>query len=117
MLIFISCQSHSDLNLTEHISSIDVYQWDETTLLMTIDDPKLITELVKLLNRANTDSTANMGYPLPDYKLIFKDSNDQRVLTLGYYVEIVNLGVKGRYIDVPEDIMYQVDLQLPLSKY
>lgn len=119
-LLFVSvigCQKvnhlSNNLNLTENISSIEVYDWDSHTLRTTINDTELITKLVNQLNSAKTYSTADMDYPLPDYKLIFKDDDNEDLFSIGYYNEVMNLGVKGRYLDVNEDILYQVELQLP----
>lgn len=103
----------NNLNLTEDISSIEVYEWDSDILVTNIKDNELIDELVKELNSAKTYSTADMDYPLPGYELIFIDNEQEDIFSIGYYNEIVNLGVKGRYLDVREDIMYQVELQLP----
>lgn len=112
----IGCQkiNHLDnnLNLTEDVSSIEVYEWDSNHLHTIIMDTELITELVNKLNRASTYSTADMDYPLPDYKLIFKDKGDKELLSIGYYNEVVNLGLKGRYLDVSKDIIYRIELQL-----
>ncbi|MUV37981.1 hypothetical protein JNUCC1_01789 [Lentibacillus sp. JNUCC-1] len=114
----IGCQDvnhiSNQLNLTEDIPSIEVYKWDMDTLHTTIKDPELIMNLVKELNIARTYSTADMDYPLPDYKLVFKDGDNGELFQIGYYKEVVKLGVKGRYLDVSEDIMYQVELQLPI---
>lgn len=113
----IGCQINNltnDLNLTVDISSIEIYEWDRDTAVKTIEDTELIAELVKELNNAKTYSTADMDYPLPDYELILKHVEDEAVFRIGYYNEVVHLGVKGRYLDVSEDIMYQVELQLPV---
>lgn len=109
----IGCQSNI-LNLSQNISSIDVYEWDGDTLVTSIEDNELIDELIEELNSANTASTADMDYPLPEYELIFKNDENEDVFKIGYYNEVMNLGVKGRYLDVNEDIMYQVDITLPL---
>jgi len=103
----------NNLNLTEDISSIEVYEWDSDVFVTTIEDHELINELIKELNSASTYSTANMDYPLPDNELIFKNDDNKNIFRIGYYHEVVNLGVKGRYLDVQEDIMYQVELKLP----
>jgi len=113
----IGCHSNylsNNLNLTEGIFSIEVYEWDNDTLVNTIKDNELIDGLVKKLNSAKTYSTADMDYPLPDYELIFKNNKQEDIFSIGYYNEVVNLGVKGRYLDVREDIMYQVEFQLPI---
>lgn len=112
LVSLIGCQSNN-LNLPQNVSSIEVYEWDENTLFTTIEDSELIDDLVEELNRAKTASTADMDYPLPEYELIFKNGENEEVFRVGFYNEVVNLGVKGRYLDVNEDIMYQVDLKLP----
>lgn len=113
LVSLIGCQSNN-LNLSQNISTIDVYEWGEDALVTSIEDNELIDELVEELNSANTASTANMDYPSPEYELIFKNDENEDVFKIGYYNEVMNLGVKGRYLDVNQDIMYQVDIKLPI---
>lgn len=60
------------------------------------------------MNGAKTASTARIDFELPAYELAFKNKDDEEVFTIGYYIEVVNLGVAGRYWDVNEDLMYEV---------
>jgi len=120
LIMFVSligCHSDylkNELNLTEEITIIEIYIWDDDILVATIEDKELINKLIKKLNSARTYSTANMDYPLPDYKLVFKNNEQKDIFTIGYYNEIANLGVKGRYLDVRKDVMYEVELRLPI---
>ena len=81
-------------------------------LITTIDDGAVIDKLTKKLNRANTSSTANMDYPLPDNRLLFFSNENKSIFEIGYYHDIVNLGVRGRYLDVESDTMYKVKFPL-----
>ncbi|GGA90354.1 hypothetical protein [Ornithinibacillus halotolerans] len=112
IISLVGCQN-KNLDLTEEIMSIEVYVWKDNSFVTTIEDKEWIDELIEELNKAITHSTADMDYPSPDYKLIFKNAQDEDVFQIGYFIEVVKLGVKGRYVDVYEDVMYKVDLKLP----
>ncbi|WP_343751524.1 hypothetical protein, partial [Lentibacillus halophilus] len=85
------------------------------TLVDTIEDEEFIDKLVKELNKATTESTANMDFESPDYELVFKSAKDKKILNIGYFKKVMYLGVKGRYWNEDEDLMYQVDLELPID--
>jgi|SRR5690625_863750 len=110
-ITMIGCQKNN-LDFSNDVSKIEVFEWESDTMMTTIDDNEVIDELVKKLNRANTSTTANMDYPLPDLRLIFFNNENEPVFEIGYYHEMMNLGVKGRYLDVEKDTMYQVEIPL-----
>lgn len=96
-IVMIGCQNNN-LPFSDGVSKIEVYEWDSDVLITTIDNEAVIDELTKKLNRANTSSTANMDYPLPDNRLLFFNNENESVFEIGYYRDIVSLGVKGRYL-------------------
>lgn len=51
----------------------------------------------------------------PTYELTFKNKDDEEVFTIGYFIEVVNLSVAGRYWDGNEDVMYGVEMKLPVK--
>ncbi|MDQ0159686.1 DUF5301 domain-containing protein [Alkalibacillus salilacus] len=114
VFVLIGCQNNN-LNLSDDVTSIEVYEWNSEERVATIDDQEFIEELVKKLDNARTASTAEMSIPVnPDYDVHFKN-DDQTLFNFSYYKEVINLGVEGRYRNVNEDTMYNVELQLPLE--
>ncbi|GGM41342.1 hypothetical protein GCM10011351_29390 [Paraliobacillus quinghaiensis] len=111
--ILIGCQNNN-LNLSEDVSSIEVYEWSSEELMATIDDKEFINELVKELDNAKTGTTSNMDFESPDFRLHFKSGNET-LFEMGYYKKVINLDVEGRYWDFSEDIMYNSELQLPFE--
>ncbi|SHG88552.1 hypothetical protein [Ornithinibacillus halophilus] len=108
--VLIGCQNNN-LNLSDDITSIEVYEWGSEELLATIDDKGFIKELVKDLDNARTHSTANLDWAMPDYKLLFK--HDTEVLfEIGYCKEEQNFGsgAVGRYWE--SDKLYEVSTKL-----
>lgn len=96
LTIILSSCSNNNLDLDDDVTSIEVYSYDEDTLIDTIVDEDFIENLVKKLDKATTHTTANMDLDLPDYKLIFK-SDEKEVFEIGYYKKVMNLEVEGRY--------------------
>ncbi|NIK11714.1 DUF5301 domain-containing protein [Alkalibacillus almallahensis] len=112
--ILIGCQNNN-LDLNEEVTSIEVYEWDSEEIVATIDDQEFIEELVKELDSAKTASTAEMSIARgPDYEVHF-NNNGQTLFQINYYKEVMNLGVEGRYQNFSEDIMYNVELRLPIE--
>lgn len=111
--VLIGCQN-SNLNLSDDVTSIEVYEWGSDELVATIDEKEFIEELVIELDSARTASTASMDFESPDYELHF-NNDGETLFKMGYYKKVMNLDVEGRYIDFSEDIMYNVELQLPLK--
>lgn len=113
--ILVSC-SNDNLNLGDgNVAVIEVYKYDDDILIDTIEDKDFIDKLIKELNEARTKSTANMDFNLPEYHLIFKNTDDMNVFSIGYFKDAVVLGVEGRYIEVDSDLIYQVELALPID--
>src|SRR5699024_1143720 len=94
--ILASC-SNENIDLDEDVSSIEVYQFNEDTLVDTIEDEDFINKLVKKLNKSSTESTADIDFESPDYDLVFKSDEDKEVFNISYFKEVQNLGVTGRY--------------------
>ncbi|HLR42790.1 MAG TPA: hypothetical protein VK067_06030 [Pseudogracilibacillus sp.] len=114
MLLLGAC-AQTDLLIDEPVTSIKVYEYNTDTLVDSIDDEDTINELVKQLNGAETASTATYDFELPTYELAFKNKADEEVFTIGYFIEVVNLGVTGRYWDGNEDLMYEVEMKLAVK--
>jgi len=114
LFIILSSCSNNNLDSDEDVIYIEVYNYDGDTLVDTIEDEKLIDNLVKKLDKASTHTTAFMDFELPDYKLIFKNG-EKEVYEIGYYKEVMYLGIKGRYWKADEDLIYGVKLELPID--
>lgn len=110
-LVLIGCQNNG-LILSNEVSSIEVYEWSGKDLVATIDNEELIEELVKELNSAKAYSTADMDFAMPDYKLLFI-SKEEVIYEIGYYKEVMKLGIEGQYWEF--DQIYGVKLKLPLD--
>ncbi|HIV75511.1 MAG TPA: hypothetical protein H9895_10570 [Candidatus Pseudogracilibacillus intestinigallinarum] len=109
-LLLLSC-FQKDVTYESSITSIEVYDWVETKLIQTIEDEGMIKQLQQSLEDASTYSTANLDYPLPPYKLVFKD-DEERVFSIGYYDEVVNLNGKGQFLDVQNDLLYGLEFSI-----
>ena len=112
--VLIGCQK-SNLNLSDDVTSIEVYEGGSEELIATIDEKEFIEELVKKLDSARTASTASMDFESPDFDLHFNNNYGETLFKLGYYKKVMNLDVEGRYIDFSEDIVYNVELELPIE--
>lgn len=112
-LILIGCQNNN-LNLTDEVTSIEVYEWDDENLIDTIVDKEFIEELVNKLEIARTHSTATIDWAGPDYKLLFKHNNEV-MYEIGYCKEIQNFGngAVGKYWEF--DKLYEVSTKLPVE--
>jgi hypothetical protein len=109
-VILIGCQNNN-LNLSNDVTRIQVYEWDSEKLIATINDKDFIEALIKELDNAKTHSTANIDWSLPNYKLLFK--HDSEVLyEIGYCKDILNFGngAVGRYWEF--DKLYEVSTEL-----
>ncbi|MEH7382630.1 hypothetical protein V7138_19355 [Bacillus sp. JJ1533] len=109
----IGCQNNT-LSLSDDVKSIEVYEWGSDELVTTIDEKEFIEELVKELVNARTSSTASMDFESPDYEVHF-NNDGETLFKMGYYKKVMNLDVEGLYWDFSEDIMYNVELQLPFE--
>ncbi|GEL77819.1 hypothetical protein [Tenuibacillus multivorans] len=113
MAMLVACQN-DNLNLSEEVTQIEVYQWDSGELVSTIQDKEFIEKLVNQLDSARTGSTADMDFAAPDYRLLFKH-NEATLFQFGYFKETVRLNVKGRYWDSNASEMYEVDIKLAIE--
>ncbi|SDB81901.1 hypothetical protein SAMN05421734_101149 [Pelagirhabdus alkalitolerans] len=111
-LFLVGCQQNN-LNLSDSVTHIDIYDWESAEKVERIDDQTFIEELVETLDRAHTESTANMDFVSPDYELQFQH-NEETLFELGYYVDVMDLGTEGRYWDFNNDEMYDVTMELPV---
>ncbi|MFC4559343.1 hypothetical protein ACFO3D_14175 [Virgibacillus kekensis] len=111
--VLIGCQNNNNnLNLTEDVTRIEVYAWDSDEFVATINDKEFIDGLVKKLDKANTSSTANMNFQMPDYKLLLRNNAEVKY-EIGYYKKVRDLGIKGQYWEF--DKIYGVKLKLPID--
>src|SRR5690625_3219718 len=94
LFIILSSCSNNNLDSDEDVTYIEVYNYDEDTLVDTIEDEELIDNLVEKLDKASTHTTAFMDFELPDYKLIFKNG-EKEVYEIGYYKEVKHLDRKS----------------------
>ena len=82
--------------------------------MLTISDKDFISNLVKELETSPTSSTSTFDIELPEYKLLFKNKNEI-IFNIGYYNKVIKLGIKGQYLDFDEEIIYGLELPLPLD--
>ncbi|GAB4074268.1 hypothetical protein GCM10028778_17710 [Barrientosiimonas marina] len=111
-LFLIGCQSNN-LDLSDDVTEIEVFKSDSDELIAAIDDADFIDKLVNELDNARTKTTANIDYRSPDYELFFKN-NDKTIFHIGYYQEVMDLGINGRYLD-DDGLIYGAELQLPID--
>ncbi|MBA2173768.1 hypothetical protein H0266_02540 [Halobacillus locisalis] len=90
-------------------SQVNIYKWESEEHIGTISDQGKIDTLVNDLHKSRSSSTANMDFALPDYLLVFLHG-ERTVLQVGYYTEIQDLGVEGRYWW--KDRMYNLKTEL-----
>ncbi|MDQ0159601.1 hypothetical protein [Alkalibacillus salilacus] len=103
-----------NLNLNDTVTTIEIREWNQDEVVKTIEDEAFIEDLISELDQAETESTATMDYPLPGYELRFKQEDDI-VFTIGYYRDLITLGIEGRYLDVEQDKMYGVERELSVE--
>lgn len=111
IIVIVGCQK-SNVAMEENINKIEVLDWHNDEYIATITDENFIKDLQEQFASAKTSSTAAVDFVSPDYKLLFK-RDEEITLEIGYYHQIMNLGVEGRYWDFKKDRMYGVSLELP----
>ncbi|UTR10363.1 hypothetical protein MM300_21235 [Evansella sp. LMS18] len=111
LLVLAGCLNNN-LDLSEEVTSIEVYEWDSEELVAIIDDKEFIDQLLKELDNARTSSTENMDIPMPDYNLMLKN-NEKVLYEIGYYKEVMNFGIEGQYWEF--DRLFGVKLELPID--
>ncbi len=114
-IVLAGCQDNN-LNMKEDVTSIEVYACckKDGDLIKEITDKALIDDLVKDLKKADTGTTANLDFLPPEYELYFK-TDDEVVYEMGYFTEVKDLDLDGRYWDFNNDRMYSVDHELPIE--
>jgi len=114
LLFLVSCQSYNNIFDVSAITSIKVEEWDSGEEITTITDESFIQNLVQDLEKAKSNTTANMDLPHPDYRLIFFN-NDKIVQELSYYINEQDFGVKGHYHNPEKDEHYDLKTKLPID--
>ncbi|MYL52678.1 hypothetical protein GLW08_04930 [Pontibacillus yanchengensis] len=113
--LIIGCQS-SNLKSAEEVTNIEVIEWDGQKRIASIDDKQFIQKIVKALDHAQKESTANMDFKQPDYKLHF-NHKEKALFTMGYYKEVIVLNNKVRYFDYQEGELYNVEIPFLKEAY
>ncbi|WP_188208073.1 hypothetical protein [Alkalibacillus aidingensis] len=114
LLVLFGCEKNN-LELGQVVTSIEVYKWDNEELVTTISDDEFIDELIHKLNHADSITTANLDFMLPDY-VIYLKHDEETLYELGYYMRTLKLsGIDGKYLDFEADLFYDVDLALPIE--
>lgn len=106
--------SKDDIPFSDAVTSIKVYGFQNGELVSTIKDKEFIKKLIAELNGAETAYTGTMDFAGPDYRLSFQQE-EETLFQLGYYSEMMKLGVDGNYLDYENEYIYEGELQLPLN--
>lgn len=113
--ILIGCQENN-LKIKEDVTSVEVHACcKDKERLTEITDQSFINDLVTKLEHADTGTTAIPYFLPPEYKLYFK-ADDATVYQMGYFAEVGDLNLEGRYWDFNNDRMYGVDDELPVNE-
>ncbi|SDI28049.1 hypothetical protein SAMN04487975_11433 [Planococcus glaciei] len=80
-------------------------------MVSKIEDKKFIKKLIGELNEAETAYTGTMDFEDPDYRLRFQQ-DEKTVFQLGYFKEMMELGVNGHYLDYENEYLYEGELKL-----
>lgn len=98
----------------ENITSIEIRDSDTEEIVTVITDSSIIDPLVDELEHADSSSTANLDIMLPEYRLLFLDSEENVIQDIGYYREEKEFGVVGRYLT--SDRLLAVTTELPIEE-
>ena len=116
LLVFVplaACQQPVGLISSEtEVTLIEVVNWDTLEHVGYMDDLALIRKLVRELDQAETISIANRNIDAPEYKLIFFEQ-EKKLYELGYYLEVMDIGVSGRFLDEKSEGLLGVKIRLP----
>jgi len=108
--ILIGCQNKS-LNLDEDVTKINVYNWESEELIKSFEDTAFIELLVNKLNNAKAEKISDTSdIAAPPYKITFKNKTEI-LMELGLF-QTEN---EARFIDIDNEIMYTVDITIPLD--
>lgn len=108
-------QKNNDFTIDKDITEIEIVDWQTEEHISKITDTDFIQKLINELTNADYHSTAFINLVKPDFKVIFI-SEAESVYELGYYREIMNLDIAGRYWDFQKDGLYGVTLKLPVNE-
>lgn len=103
--------SKEDPPFSDSITSIEIYGFQNGELVSKIEDKKFIKKLIGELNEAETAYTGTMDFEDPDYRLRFQQ-DEKTVFQLGYFKEMMELGVNGHYLDYENEYLYEGELKL-----
>ncbi|WP_208559704.1 hypothetical protein [Marinilactibacillus kalidii] len=113
MGIFLTACQQNDFFVEEtSIVKIDILDQKTDRKMATVTDDSFIQSLIKELGTAQTSDTANMDIMSPDYQLVFIDNEGTVVKEIGYYIEVKNFGVSGRYQVDGEHIAVTTELPI-----
>ena len=121
MLLFfiplVACQQPVSLISPEtEVTFIEIVKWDTLEHVGYFDDLALIRKLVRELDRAETMSISNRNIAVPEYKLLFfEKEKGTKIYELGYYLEVMNIGLSGRFLDEKSEGILGVKIRLPIE--
>lgn len=114
LITLVGCRENN-LDIKGEVNSIEVYTCcGDGQYITEITDQSFIDDLVKGLEHADTGTTANLSFLPPEYKLYFK-AEDETVHEMGYFAEMADLNLEGRYWDFSNKRMYGIDNELPVD--
>lgn len=103
--------SEEDPPFSDSITSIEIYGFQNGELVSKIEDKEFIKKLIGELNEAEAAYTGTMDFEDPDYRLRFQQ-DEKTVFQLGYFKEMMELGVNGHYLDYENEYLYEGELKL-----
>ncbi|WP_100333847.1 hypothetical protein [Bacillus alkalisoli] len=110
----VACQQQVCLMSPEtDVTLIEIVKWDTMEHVAYLDDLALIRKLIRELDSAETLSIATRNIAAPEYKLLFFQQ-ETKLYELGYYLEVMNIGLSGRYLDYNSEGLYGVTIRLNL---
>ena len=118
LLIFVplvGCQQPVGLLSSEkEVTLIEIVTWDTLEHVGYLDDLALIRKLVRELDQAENMSIANTNIAAPEFKLIFFEQ-ETKLYELGYYVELLDIGLAGRFLNESSEGLLGVKIRLPFE--
>ncbi|MDX5474018.1 MAG: hypothetical protein LPK00_00655 [Bacillaceae bacterium] len=117
LALLAACQQPVGLISSEsetEVTLIEVVTWDSLENVGYLDDLALIRKLVRELDQAETMSIANRNIAAPEYKLKFF-KRETKLYELGYYLEVIDIGLSGRFLDESSEGLLGVKIRLPFE--
>ena len=109
----VACQQQVCLISPEtEVTLIEIVKWDTLEHVAYMDDLALVRKLIRELNSAETMSIDTRNIVAPEFKLLFFQENT-KLFELGYYREVLDIGLAGRYVGETEGL-YGVIILLPI---